>query len=94
MTRQLANETLPLQATQAARGGLNPARSTCLRHFLYLLPIRYWIVHLILLRLDYPRRQGTPGRGAIAPSDGFQDWYVHMYVNDLAGTGGAVNWDA
>ena len=79
-------EILAAAGHLAARAESRPVR-TCLRHFPYLLPIRYRIVHLILLRLDYPSRAGTPGSGAIAPSDGLQDWYVHMYVNDLPGTG-------
>jgi hypothetical protein len=37
------------------------------------------------------RRARIPGSGASAPSDGLQDWYVHMYVNDLPGTGRAAN---
>lgn len=75
------------KATWAARAESRPA----LRYFPCLFPIRYRIVYLILLRLDYPRRAGTPGSGAIAPSDGLQDWSVHKYVNDLPGTGRAAN---
>lgn len=34
-----------------------------------------------------PQPLGIPGTGAIGPSDGLQDWYIHVYVNDLPCTG-------
>src|SRR6266516_663012 len=60
--------------------GSRAESAPALRYFPFLFPIRYRIVYLILLRLDYPRRAGAAGSGAIAPSDGLQDWYVNKYV--------------
>ena len=81
MARQQIAEILA-----AARGlGSRAESAPALRYFPFLFPIRYRIVYLILLRLDYPRRAGAAGSGAIAPSDGLQDWYVHKYVKRFTG---------
>jgi hypothetical protein len=64
----------------------------CFRHFPFLLSIRYWIVYLVALRLDYPGGQEPQAVALLHhPMDSKTDTYIStstIYREPAA----AANW--